>query len=113
MFEHFKEDILSIRKFVLRMIRFFLIATALLLLGLVPGIIGFQWVGGLDFQESLINSLSILGTIDVPYVLKTQGGQIFTAVYGLFIETIFLLSMAILFAPLVHRIFHLFHIDTK
>jgi len=113
MFEHFKEDIISIRMFIFRLIRFFLIATALLLLGLVPGIIGFQWIGGLGFLESLINSLSILGTIDVPYVLDTHEGKIFTAVYGLFIETIFLLSMAILFAPLVHRIFHRFHIDTK
>ena len=99
MFEHFKEELLSFEKFVFRLIRYFLIATALLTFSLVPGVIGFHWLGDLTTKESLINSLSVLGTIDPPYQLQTESGQIFTAIYGLFVETVFLLSLAILLAP--------------
>lgn len=113
MFEHFKEELLSFEKFVFRLIRYFLIATALLTFSLVPGVIGFHWLGDLTTKESLINSLSVLGTIDPHYQLQTESGQIFTAIYGLFVETVFLLSLAILLAPVVHRVFHKFHIDTK
>ena len=113
MFEHFKEDLLSIEKFILRLARFYLIATALLLLSLVPGIVGFIWIGGLDAKSALINTLSVLGTIDPPHPLNTESGQIFTAIYGLFAETIFLLALGILVAPILHRIFHKFNINTE
>ncbi len=39
-------------------------------------------------------------------------GRTFTVVYGLFSETVFLLSLAILLAPVIHRIFHKFHVNT-
>lgn len=110
MFEHFKEELISLEKFVVRVIRFYLIATALLLFALIPGIVGFYWMGELNMKESAINALSILGTIDPPHPLSSDAGQVFTAIYGLFSDTVFLLSLGILLAPIIHRLFHKFHL---
>lgn len=112
MFEHFKQELLSFEKFILRLVRFYFIATALLVLSLIPGVIGFIWIGELDSQKAFINSISMLGTLSPPYVLQAQNGQIFTAIYGLFSQTVFLLSLGLLVAPVIHRVFHKFHIHT-
>lgn len=113
MFESIREDILEFEMFVLRLFRYFLIATLLLFFSLLPGVMGFQWVGGLSLKQALINSVSILGTVDAPYKLLGEGGQIFTAFYGLFTEIVFLLALGILVAPFIHRMYHKFHIRTE
>lgn len=112
MFEHFKQELISFEKFVLRLIRFYFIATGLLLFALLPGIVGFYWIDRLNLKQATVNALSILGTIDPPYPSTSDMGRTFTAVYGLFSETVFLLSLAILLAPVIHRIFHKFHVHT-
>ncbi len=110
MFEHIKEDLLSFEKYIARLAKYFLIATLVLIAGLVPGIIGFMLVGDLDFGKAFANAISILGTVDIPYPLKTETGQIFIAMYGLFVETVFFVAFGILIAPVVHRAFHKLHL---
>ncbi len=112
MFEHFKEELISFEKFARRIVQFYFIATGLLLLALLPGIAGFYWISHLSLRQAVVNALSILGTIDPPYPATSDVGRAFTAIYGLFTETVFLLSLAILLAPVIHRIFHRFHVNT-
>ncbi len=112
-FEHLKQEVISFEKFLIRVIKYFLMATFILIVGLIPGVLGFHWIGQLSMLESLINSLSLLGAVAIPYELSDPKGLLFTAIYGLFIETIFFVSMAVLSAPLIHRFFHFCHIETK
>lgn len=112
MFEHVKQEVLSFKCFLLRLIKFFCIASIILFLGLVPGFLGFHYVAGLDFHEAMLNTLSLLGDISPPYRVENKPGQLFSAIYGLFIETVFLLSVATLLSPIIHRILHRLHIDT-
>ena len=112
MFEHFRDELISFEKFVRRVVHFYFIATGLLLLALLPGVVGFHWISHLSLRQAAVNAVSILGTIDPPYPATSDTGRVFTAVYGLFTETVFLLSLAILLAPVIHRIFHRFHVNT-
>jgi hypothetical protein len=112
MFEHVKQELLSFKHFLYRLTKYFLIATVTLMIGLVPGVIGFHLVGDLNLVDSLLNSLSLLGDINPPYKLETKSGQFFTATYGLFIETISILSIATLLSPVFHRAFHRLHLHT-
>jgi hypothetical protein len=112
MFEHFKQELILFEKLLLRLVRFYFIATGLLLFALLPGIAGFYWVEDLSLKQATVNALSILGTIDPPYSSTSNMKRTFTAVYGLFAETVFLLSLAILLAPVIHRILHKFHVST-
>ena len=79
----------------------------------MPGIIGFQLVGDLNPTEAAISSLSLLGAVGTPYELISMKAKIFTAVYGLFIEAVFFLSMATLLAPIIHWLLHKLHIKTE
>lgn len=110
-FEHFKEEVISVEKFLIRLFKFYLIATVLLFGSLIPGIAGFCLIEDLSLGQAAINSLSILGTIDPPYLPETELGKGFTGLFGVFSDTIFLLSLAILVAPIAHRVFHRFHIE--
>ena len=113
MFEHVKNDIISVEYFLLRLVRYYLIATAMLLFGLIPGIVGFVLVSDLTFIEATINSISLLGGVEPLYALTSNSGHIFTAIYSLFIETVFFLAVATLLAPVAHRFFHKMHVHTE
>ena len=110
MFEHIKQELIPVEIFCLRMTKYFFIATAILIIGLIPGVFGFVLVGDLSFVQALINAISVLGTVDLPYPLSGASGQIFTGLYGLFIETVFFVALGTLVAPFVHRAFHRLHL---
>ena len=110
-FERFKEEIISFEKFLIRLFKFYLIATVLLFVSLIPGVVGLYLIEDLSLSQASINALSILGTIDPPFPPKTELGMGFTALFGVFSDTVFLLSLAILVAPVAHRFFHRFHFE--
>jgi hypothetical protein len=43
--------------------------------------------------------------------MTTPGGKIFAALYALYSGVAFLTMVAVLFAPVIHRFFHKFHLD--
>ena len=45
--------------------------------------------------------------------MPTASSKIFATIYALFSGIAFLTSVAVLFAPMVHRAFHRFHVDVK
>ena len=109
MFEHVKKDVISLECFLQRVLRYLFITTAMLLFGLLPGIIGFLLIGDLILLEATINALSLLGGLEAPYELASHGGKVFVAIYSFFIETVFFLAIATLLAPIVHRVLHKMH----
>lgn len=114
MLEHFKQDLISFEAFARRVLLYAVVATVLLILSIAPGIAGYRWIAGLSYKQAFVNSISVLGAVDPPYPLPDSdtAGLLFVAIYGLFTETVFLLSLGILVAPTVHRIFHRLHINT-
>ncbi|WP_273859754.1 hypothetical protein [Photobacterium sp. GSS17] len=112
MFEHVKNDILPFNRFLFRLFKFYCLACALLLFGILPGVIGFMVLDDLPLFQSFMNAISLLGSIELPHPPQTAHSHVFTALYSLFIETVFLLAVATLLAPVVHRIFHKMHLQT-
>ncbi len=112
MFEHVTSELLSVHRFVLRMVRYFAISVLMLLFGLLPGVVGFQ-VLGLDLAEATLNALSLLGGVEPPVEVTADHSRWFVAGYGLFIEAVFFLAVATLLAPLVHRMFHRMHLQDQ
>ncbi len=109
-FERARHDLLPTREFIVRMIRCYLFATAFLAFSLFVGIVGFNMIEGFNFKMALVNAASMLGSVDLPYPPKSGYGMLFAAWYGLFAETVFLLAVATLLAPVIHRIYHRFHL---
>ena len=53
-------------------------------------------------------SAAIVGPVDR---MQTSAGKLFATVYALASGVLFVTTVAVLFAPLVHRFFHHFHLE--
>ena len=112
MFEHSKQPLASRAVFLRRLLRFGSFAFGIILVSLGIGILGYHFIVGLDWIDSLLNASMLLGgmgPIDID--LKTTGAKLFASFYAIFSGVVFLVSIGILTTPLFHRFLHHFHLD--
>jgi hypothetical protein len=112
MFEHHRQPLLSRRAFLRRMSRYG--AAALLLVGVswIIGILGYRSFEDMSWIDAILNSAMILGGMGPINPLHTDAGKLFASFYALFSGIIFLVSVAVLMAPLLHRLLHKLHMET-
>ena len=65
----------------------------------------------LPWVDAYVNAAMILSGMGPVDVLKTEAGKIFAGTYALFSGILFLVVIAFIFAPAIHRFLHLFHIE--
>ena len=75
------------------------------------GMLIYHNVEHLGWSSSYLNAAMLLGGMGPVDPLKTDAAKLFASAYALFAGVIFLAVAGILFAPLVHRILHHFHLD--
>lgn len=112
MFEHKKEPLLPRHKYLRRLTRHSLIALSVLVFSLALGILGYHFLEGFTWIDSLVNASMILGGMGPVNELHTNAGKVFASVYALFSGVVFLVAAGILFAPIFHRFLHRFHLDS-
>jgi putative effector of murein hydrolase len=111
MFEHRSAPLLPRRMFVRRLALFSLIAVSILLVSLFLGILGYHYLEGLSWIDSLLNAAMILGGMGPVNVLQTDAGKWFASLYALFAGVVFLVVAGVIFAPVFHRFFHSLNLD--
>ena len=111
MLEHRRQPLLPRRAFMLRILRYGLSALGLILLALGIGVLGYHETEGLSWIDALLNASMILGGMGEVNELHTLSGKLFASFYALFSGLMFLVAVAVLFAPIVHRFFHYFHME--
>ena len=111
MFEHRGQPLLSKEKFILRVIRHVAVALLIICGGLGIGVLGYHYWGGLKWIDALVNAAMILGGMGPVDILYTDAGKIFASGYALFSGIFFLVVAGVIFAPVVHRFLHHFHIE--
>jgi hypothetical protein len=99
--------------FVRRMAWMALLALATLVIALAVGITGYRLLAGMAWVDALLNASMILGGMGPVGELRTDAAKIFASLYALFAGVVFILSIGILVAPLVHRGLHRFHLDDR
>jgi hypothetical protein len=83
---------------------------ALLLFGsLISGMAGYEHYEGLAWRDAFLNSAMLLGGMGPVDAPRTDGGKLFAGIYALYSGLVFLVVVALIFAPFVHRIMHRFH----
>jgi hypothetical protein len=75
------------------------------------GILGYHLTENLGWLDSLLNASMILGGMGPVDTLKTSGGKLFASFYALFSGVVFLITMSVVLAPILHRFLHKFHLD--
>jgi len=110
-FERRRQPLLPLNLFVWRLLRHAGIATTLVMGSLGIGILGYHYTEGLTWIDSLQNAAMILaGEGPVDHV-GTRAGKLFASGYALFSGVAFLTTVALLFAPVIHRFLHRFHLE--
>jgi hypothetical protein len=113
MYEHRSQSLLPRRLFVRRVARHILLALVVILGSLLIGIAGYHFTEGLSWLDSLLNASMILCGMGPVNELYTSGGKVFASFYSLFSGVVFLVTAAILVAPVAHRFLHRLHLEAK
>ena len=112
MFEHRSQPLLPLPAFLRRLARHGGLALAVVLGSLVLGIVGYHTFEGLEWIDATLNAAMILGgmgPVDIP--MRTTAGKLFASFYALYSGLVILGAAGLLFAPLVHRLLHRFHLE--
>ncbi len=111
MYEKRAEPLLKMSRFLLRTLLHTLASALLLCFSLLLGIWGFMQFDDLHPIDALMNSAMLLtgmGPVSDP---SSDSGKLFATFFALYAGLIFLAVVGILFAPILHRFLHHFHLE--
>jgi hypothetical protein len=110
-FESIREPLLPRRLFVRRLMRWLGLAGLLVFLALGTGVLGYHIFAGFSWIDSLLNASMILSGMGPVGELRTDGAKLFASAYALFSGVVFISSIGVVAAPMVHRLLHGFHVE--
>jgi len=113
MYEHRSQPLLPKHLFIRRVTRHVLAAFTVIFGSLFIGISGYHFTEGFSLLDSLLNASMILGGMGPVNELHTSGGKLFESFYALFSGIVFLVTAAVLIAPVAHRFLHRLHLEMK
>jgi hypothetical protein len=113
MYECRSHPLLSRAKFARRVARHLLLALFLISVALGLGMVGYHYIGDLNWIDSLLNASMILGGMGPVDPLHSDGAKLFASFYALFSGLAFIGIASLMIAPFAHRLLHRFHIEAK
>lgn len=75
------------------------------------GAVGYHEAAGLSWIDALLNAAMILTGMGPVDAMTTTGAKLFATCYALFSGIVFLSVAALVFAPVVQRFLHRFHLE--
>jgi len=113
MYESRTESPLHHRKFLGRLLIHSGVAAGLLALSLAGGMAGYMILEDLSAMDAFLNAAMLLGGMGPVNTPKTDAGKLFAGCYALYAGLVFIVTAALIFAPIVHRVLHQFHWDDE
>jgi len=110
-FEHHNEPLVSKNVFVRRVFRCMWVAFLLLAVTILMGVSVYHYVEKLSWINSFMNSIMVMTGLGLVDTLQTNTAKIFTCFYAIITAIVFYMVLAIIFAPLIHRFLHEFHLE--
>jgi hypothetical protein len=111
MYESKKRQPIARSLFLRRMINHLIAAFVLLFISLLLGISGYVVFEHLSLLDAFLNASMLLGGMGPVNMPLTAGGKLFAGIYALYSGLVFILSAAVIFTPVLHRVLHKFHSD--
>ncbi len=111
-FEQKTKPLISRKNYYKRLKDNFLLSIAIILISLALGVGGYMLFANLSFVDAVLNASMILGGMGPVDVLHTDAAKYFASFYALFSGITLITTVGILFAPMVHRMMHRFHLET-
>ena len=89
------------------------LAMGLLVVSIGIGILGYAKFESLPWLDGFLNSAMLLGGMGPVNPPITPSGKLFAGIYALYAGLVFIVTAALVFTPVVHRVLHKFHWDTE
>ena len=111
MFEHRSHRLLPRPAFLRRQAHYAAVALGIIGGSLLVGMLGYRELEGMAWIDAFVNAAMLLGGMGPVGELHTYAGKLFAGVYALYCGVVLLLSLGVLFAPVIHRLIHRFHLE--
>ena|SRR5437762_189780 len=113
MYERRHERLLPFGAFLWRMTGHVAVAIAVVAVSLLAGVLGYVHFEHLSWLDGFLNAAMLLGGMGPVESPQTRGGKLFAGLYALYAGMVFLVVVGLGLAPIVHRIFHRFHLEDR
>jgi hypothetical protein len=113
MYESPRQAPISHAHFIHRLIAHLLWVAALLAGSLGVGMVGYVAFEGLSWIDAFLNAAMLLGGMGPVNPPQSFGGKLFAGLFALYAGLVFIVTAALLFTPLLHRLMHHFHWNEK
>ena len=113
MYEQKSEPPLMRKFFARRMCQHALIAIGLVAFSIALGMAGYCGIEHLSPLDGFLNTAMLLGGMGPVNPPVTSAGKLFAGFFALYAGLVFIVTAALLFTPLLHRLMHHFHWDEE
>lgn len=80
---------------------------------LIVGILGYHTLAHLGWTDSFLNAAMILSGMGPVAELNNRAAKLFAGCYAIYSGIALISTTAVVFAPVVHRLLHRFHLERK
>jgi hypothetical protein len=112
-YESKHERLLPRREFAKRLARNGGVAASLIAVSLIAGMAGYHYLESQPWIDAFANAAMILSGMGPLAPLQTWAGKLFAGLYALYSGLILLVAAGVLFAPVIHRMLHRFHLEAE
>jgi hypothetical protein len=113
MYEKKEEVPLTRPSFWWRLFRHAAVASGLILVSLALGMAGYCGFEDMSPLDGFLNSAMLLGGMGPVNPPCTPAGKLFAGFFALYAGLVFIVTAALLFTPLLHRLMHRLHWDGR
>jgi hypothetical protein len=110
-FEHHRAPLAPGPVFYSRVARSAVVALTLIAGTLVIGTAGYHWIGDLAWIGAFHQAAMLLSGMGPVASVSGTPAILFDSFYALFCGVMLLAAAAVMFAPIVHRLMHRFHLE--
>lgn len=112
-FEHRSEQVVSLSRFSVRMLRYALFSASVITVSVGIGMAGYHHFEKLNMLDSFHMACMILTGMGPVMEMNTESGKLFSSFYALYSGIAFLSITAVFFAPIIHRMLHILHVEKE
>ncbi|MBA4300296.1 hypothetical protein SAMN03080617_00747 [Algoriphagus alkaliphilus] len=109
--EHKTQKVLAFPSFLIRLSRFGLFAFSLVVVSVGFGMLGYWFFADLTLIDSFHMASMILTGMGPVSDMTSNGAKLFSSFYALYSGVAFLSITAVFFAPIIHRLLHILHVE--
>jgi hypothetical protein len=113
MFESRRQALVPRRIYFRRLARSAGLGLLVILTSLTIGIAGYHFLEGMSWLDAFVNAAMILSGMGPVGTLQTNAGKLFAGCYALYSGLALITTTGIVFAPVLHRFLHRFHLETE